>query len=534
MRTVTRIGLAAALALSLAGSGQTQSATPTVSSQQGIHGTIVIVVETKDGFVLVGDSRGMNLEGQRLPDEYQKVFSIGKRSGVVIAGLIASTSGEISDSVATHLIFADHMATTSFSRLSLLADFASQSVFDAIREEADLLDGDKPVGSPIAAFSAVSVDEEGHHEWITMVLSPVIRMDPFTRKEVNVKIQEIKPAPISKVMALGSVARTVNELVNAHSPIIDNFRSQSAIMQRYYLLKRLGQLAELSLEEGEELAQCLIKAAIDTARPGDGVGGSVDVLTITKEGVNWVRKKDVVATPPPMYSIRVSGSGLAGQIDGIDCVRCTVPPNARLLFRGKREARVAQARFTGPCEFLLGSNARELMPETSDKLTAVFSIWCDVFTENSAGEVTKLSSATKVGQPAVSIPDYSSLCDLDLKAEALDTVEKLRVIMAAYSVTEGRFESEKMSILLGALDTQRKRVQLFEYQLLSNERYADLMDLYTVQYSAKVKALRIELSGRLHVAPGKGIGLNTAAVTSQIYEWIGDLENLANQLPASR
>jgi 20S proteasome alpha/beta subunit len=67
-----------------------------------VHGTIVVVVATKDGFVLAGDSRGTSSGCTRIPGEFEKVFAVGKRSGIVVAGLIGSSdpTREIGEAVA--------------------------------------------------------------------------------------------------------------------------------------------------------------------------------------------------------------------------------------------------------------------------------------------------------------------------------------------------------------------------------------------------------------------------------------------------
>src|SRR5258707_5374820 len=58
-----------------------------------IHGTIVVVVSTKDGFVLAGDSQGSS-GCNPVPGEFEKVFALGKRSGLVLAGIIVSTDAD--------------------------------------------------------------------------------------------------------------------------------------------------------------------------------------------------------------------------------------------------------------------------------------------------------------------------------------------------------------------------------------------------------------------------------------------------------
>lgn len=92
------------------------------------------------------------------------------------------------------------------------------------------------------------------------MLSPEIRTDAFGRKYVYAKITEVLEAPVFKVMALGSGARTVYRLLNADGPSRNEEYSQAAPMLGYYALKKSNQLADLTSEEGQALAALLIDA----------------------------------------------------------------------------------------------------------------------------------------------------------------------------------------------------------------------------------------------------------------------------------
>jgi len=265
-----------------------------------------------------------------------------------------------------------------------------------------------------------------------------------------------------------------------------------------------------------------------------GLVRSVDVLAITKQGVNWIHKKSVVAKSPPIFHIRVTGSPLTGQLDGIECARCTAPPNAHLAFNGTAEARVVQPRFTGPCEFVFGSHAQKLMPETAQRLKATVGAWCDVYKAGPSGKKTKLSTATRIGQPVDPMPDYSSLADCDLKAKALDIVRQVRNLLTPYYAEERRFQTERMNRMLQGLDAAEDRdVRFFEDSLSSTDRLNDLLDQYRAQFAPNVRAMRAEISKRLHIAPGSGIKPSAAGFGSEASIWTDRLESVANQVPTS-
>ncbi len=114
-----------------------------------------------------------------------------------------------------------------------------------------------------------------------------LEQTPFGRKYVYAKITEVLEAPVFKVMALGSGARTVYRLLNADRPSRNEEYSQAAPMLRYYALKKSNQLADLTSEEGQALAALLIDASIKRAGPCDGIGGSVEMLKIRADGIDW-------------------------------------------------------------------------------------------------------------------------------------------------------------------------------------------------------------------------------------------------------
>jgi hypothetical protein len=127
-----------------------------VPTEADVHGTSVVVVETKDGFILAGGSNG-SIGCHTLPGRCQKVFSIGKRSGLVVAGLLGSRSEPgIYDSLSTKLLLHDEMVQNG--RQPLAAEIPWIAV-QAVRDEALLLDGDSLPPSPLAEFSVVSVSE---------------------------------------------------------------------------------------------------------------------------------------------------------------------------------------------------------------------------------------------------------------------------------------------------------------------------------------------------------------------------------------
>lgn len=55
-------------------------------------------------------------------------------------------------------------------------------------------------------------------------------------------------------------------------------------MDRYYQLKKLARLNELTLDEAASLARNLIQATIELSPESAGVGGPIDIAVITRTG----------------------------------------------------------------------------------------------------------------------------------------------------------------------------------------------------------------------------------------------------------
>jgi 20S proteasome alpha/beta subunit len=494
--------------------------------EAGVHGTSVVVIESKDGFILAGDSNG-SIGCHTLPGQYQKVFSIGKRSGLVVAGLLGSSSEPgIYDSLSTKLLLYDEMVKNG--RQPLAAEIPWIAV-QAVRDEALLLDGDSLPPSPLAEFSVVSVSENGHHEWITIVLSPEIRTDAFGRKYVYAKITEVLEAPVFKVMALGSGARTVYRLLNADRPSRNEEYSQAAPMLRYYALKKSNQLADLTSEEGQALAALLIDASIKRAGPCDGIGGSVEMLKIRADGIDWVNKIESPVRLSSIYTMRIFDSPISGRLDGLECVRCTVPAKSILRFDGKATVRLAQTAFSGPCKLILGSASEELLPATAQRLKAQIGPWRDVVEELATGEKLTLSTAFRIGKPTEMRPDYSTLCNKELKEKVLAIVSQLRDRLKSYF----EFEEQRLGDLVAvsqSREIEEQQVQWAESHLQSGDKLTDTMDDYRMKFSLPVRSIRIELAKRLNLPPGRGTQQSTATNTYQISEWVQEIEDRTKSL----
>jgi hypothetical protein len=534
-----RTALHALLAfLALRASCLGQSHTESQARADLIHGTIVVVVSTKDGFVLAGDSRG-SIGCDPAPGEFEKVFAIGKRAGIVVAGLIGSgdSDRQLRATIAKVLHSADE-AARNYGDRQPQATIAISEFVRGVQEEMTLLDDSLHLqSSPIAAASAVSVSDKGIPEWITLELVPVHLNYAPDDERWDVKIARFIDPPESKVAALGAGTGVVQQLLNLDGPDPTIIDSSNDIMTRYYSLKREHRLAELTLSDGKALAPLLVKAAISYANshPNEclGIGGEIQALAVTKEGPEWFMSLDRSKLPPPEpnFIVRVGHSDMYGRLDGVQWLRGDVPEGAILRFDGDLDVRIIQARFAGKCTFLLSEAAERKMPETANRLKSVLGSHCEVYRETNNGrEQVSTPPPTSSHHESEGHP-YSSLCNSELKSKEREFSISLRDFLRlnpgrdafAEYLTETRLNNEERMVR----DTERSLQEIDHWKQFTSD--------YETKYVPTAIALRRELIERVPLPARVGVDAGQkGSSTDQIYGVVHDLDTLAKELPADR
>jgi hypothetical protein len=111
-----------------------------------------------------------------------------------------------------------------------------------------------------------------------------------------------------------------------------------------------------TLNQGIELARTLIQVTLKTAEPSWGVGGPIDILTVTKLGTHWVVQKHEQTLPPPFHETLKHMTMMNGfeQLDGLQCLLCTFQ-NMKLFYNGTGRVELVRPHFEGDCELTLGS-----------------------------------------------------------------------------------------------------------------------------------------------------------------------------------
>jgi 20S proteasome alpha/beta subunit len=368
--------------------------TPRQLESSYIHGTIDVVISTRDGFVLATDSRATYNQGESHSDDAQKLFPIGKTSACVIAGLIGSDMHlegfRLRDAMGTHLVQLDHDASAR-NRPMWASDIA-QSFSQGLGGVAGLL---IPVPQPqpglVGAVSAVSVSPDGEPDWITLVLPLAVahgnspNSDYYTVGKPEYLHHSLNIGLRFGIEAIGQPA-LVNLLLTASQPSPGIKFSNSVVMKKFYERKQQGHLDEYRLEEAVDLARALVAATIAALPPEAGVGGPIDVMTVTKGGIHWIQKKEHSAPFPPPFGVRFFGGtfGPGGMpLDGLECIRCTFL-ETKFSYAGDGDVELLSPAIDGHCQLTLSPDARRKMPQVVDRLKRALADKCEII-EQPAG-----------------------------------------------------------------------------------------------------------------------------------------------------
>jgi hypothetical protein len=370
----------------------TRYITPAQLRSTYIHGTIDVVVSTREGFVLATDSRGtyQKANGEiSYSDDQQKAFPVGSRSACVVAGLIGSEIGidgfELRTAIGTYLESLDHQTTAtsapiSATRLGEFFSFGLQSVAGIM----------EPTPTPHPGFvgeiSAVSISPSGEPDWVTVFLPLDVRSTDsgVTYYLVGAPIHTEHNQNLGLRFGVDAIGMpgVVNQLIKATGPSANAY-SQSPSMKLFYERKQQGGLDKYSLMEAIELAKGLAAATIAAEPPNGGVGGPIDVLTVTKDGVRWIQKKERSAPFPPPYRIMLVASSMGSgrqPLDGLNLVRPTLN-NMDLSFAGDGNVQLLKPIINGSCRLRILPGARRKMPVVVDRLKRTLAGKCEIVEE---------------------------------------------------------------------------------------------------------------------------------------------------------
>lgn len=371
------------------GSPYLRDTTPAQLEATYIHGTIDVVVSTREGFVLATDSRATltALNGDEShSDDAQKAFTIGNHAACVIAGLIGSNiqmeGFKLRDAMGTHLVLLDRQVSAqnrpiSATEIGKTFSFGLESVAGLLTPTT----GSTP--AVVGAVSAVSVSPEGEPDWVTFYLP----LEPRSDGASGMYLAAGKPEYLHHSQNIGlrfgveaiGYPFLVQELIKANGPSGQGF-SRSSVMNVFYERKQQGHLDEYSLEEATKLAKALVSATIASAPPQAGVGGSIDVLTVTKSGVHWMQRKERSTPFSPPYQARFILAKITGgkqPLDRLECVRCTFR-DIEFSYAGDGDVELLAPVIEGHCRLKVSPAARRKMPLVVERLKRALADKCEI------------------------------------------------------------------------------------------------------------------------------------------------------------
>jgi 20S proteasome alpha/beta subunit len=347
-----------------------------------MQGSVDVVISTRDGFVLATDSRLTHrFESQiTYTDDTQKLFPVGTRSACVIAGLIGSGVGtgvlRPEDAVGATFVALDRYALYH----PVTADDIATDFYFSLQRVGELVLSRQELHRQVGELEVVSVTQDGAFQWISLGVALEPTLTPAgTRLSIS--------KPTYSTRASGSRLRfgysvigqqsVVSRLLEARRPIHDQ-HSQSLIMKRYYTLKRAAKLDQLTLNEGISLARELVQATIDLAPQSAGVGGPIDIATVTKSGFHCVQQKCRVAR---LHSTKLTVTNSTfgpyqQDLDNLQCINCDFT-DTHMSFAGTGEVQLLNSKFGGRCQLLIASTAKRNRPEIVEALQKEIGQKCD-------------------------------------------------------------------------------------------------------------------------------------------------------------
>jgi hypothetical protein len=350
-----------------------------------VHGTVTIVISTSAGFVLAADSR-LTHSDKTHSDDGQKLFSLGNNTACVVAGLVQTGIADhgfyVRDAIATRLKLLDKEAA---SKGSIISAYDVARYFEtSFQGMAGLLEH-RPEGlipGSVGAISAVSIDSLGRPQWLSFYIPvQIVSTTPdgyFVTTATPIILH--RPMELGMRFDVGVLGQPdiAWKMLQATASKSDRF-TQSPIMRKYYRLKRQGTLDSFALNDAVSLARTLVEATEDMAPPEAGVGGPVDIATVTSRGVKWIQEKKTPAPTLPPFRVRLSEMRIPRgmSLDGLECISCTIPDGTLLTYEGDFDAALIDTKFEGRCSLILGPNAGLKHPETVQRLFQLLKDHCN-------------------------------------------------------------------------------------------------------------------------------------------------------------
>jgi hypothetical protein len=308
-------------------------------------------------------------------------------------------------------------------------------------------------------------------------------------------------------------------------------------MKRYYNLKRENKLTELTLSDGEALAQLLVEYAIkysnDHPLECRGIGGSIHMLVLTAHGVEWVHVPDPSRQRPllPLYHARVIDSTMPKYLDGLDFLRPKILANTTLLYAGEGNVRIVQPTFLGPCRLIFAPDAEKHKPDTVASLRQALGNSCDVYRDTNTGTTIKLSTADRPANPPPDEEPGHPLCNSELKQQAETVATQIRTLQSDETRRTIKEDTEQWNASQHIRSSEDAAVLAVKQSYGLKDRTND----FTSDYEGNIVPVAESMIRQMLTRISQPIQIQSAKergwAPQEMSQVAADLEKLAAQLP---
>jgi len=376
------------LAITLMHKSVTAQRLPEYTHTGMVQGSIGVIISTTEGFVLATDSRLTTTtdSGTSYSDDAQKLFPIGTHTACVVAGLQSSKVGSgvlrPANAIGTTLLTLDRLAFRS----RITAENIATSFYLGMQQIGELGNWPRNEIPQAGELSVVSINPDGTSDWISVsVPLKATGSNSDGRLSAGISKYSIRATGKPLHFALDVIGQRAiaDRMLQANSPAQDK-HTQSPIMTRYYRLKRAGDLDRFALAEAVILARELVQATIDLAPRSGGVGGPIDIATVTRNGFHCIQRKCRVA-PVPSTKVKVTDSTFGPyqqDLDNLQCINCDFT-DTQMFFAGTADVQLLNSKFGGKCQLVLRSGAKSRRPHTVEALRNLIGQQCALVLQES-------------------------------------------------------------------------------------------------------------------------------------------------------
>ncbi len=259
------------------------------------HGTVLVTIGTKEGFVLAADSlqtRGKEI----LSDKKQKIYAIRKFVACSLTGRteVSATEGDFKMEYNLHREIGAYANAASASSVQQHAE----DIADWFYRKIDPLYAKFPWAledwrqKTVGRESLITINIVGYHQkiqprWFEVTFPPDLEF----RDGVRRLARPLKPHQLPfKYFGIQKVGVVIESLLDKTQASYPDCRELDTL-KKYYKNMETGNVERTTLKDGIELARTLIECAIRHSPPEAGVGGEVQMAVVERrKGFRWLSR----------------------------------------------------------------------------------------------------------------------------------------------------------------------------------------------------------------------------------------------------